>query len=844
MKKLIHKTDTKYFSALLTAILLIAVDSRGFAQGDSGIRNRQSQDTARQAEELFRQALLLSDGKDAKSARVQLLEAMNLWIKIREPGKAAMAAVQVGDRYRKAREYPDALNYYRWALDIKPLPGAVRANALNAVALIYAALYLHDLAERYFNDALAQALVIDDRSAQALALTGLAGLYHQQGALDKALLYIARAQRLSKKDQADSEPTLLYLKGRVGQEKGFIEDAKAAFEEALVIYRQKRNIEGQVKALCALSSLSLLASRNQAALEQAELARDLADGQAKLKLSDADELNLRELRWRAWLSSARAQRIMGQKERALKSYERALAHFRAIWWEFYVVTETSAVAFREAVQSAYREYVDLLMKQEQFKAAYDLVEEAKARTLLTFTGARRARPRSVDDKQAAALRNSTRSIALSRAQLRASGLSRKNKAKLQEEIEYAEFKMDEIRLMAEMEHSNERWVWSQPPRADHVQEQMSKAQMTLAEFSLGETRSFLWLFTRGEVLVEFLPPRKEIEEAVRPYLELLGAAPNPLYIERDLAKLRERSAAVFAKLFGGLSGRIDPGQRLIVVPDGLLYYLPFETLIHNGHYLVEDHQISYIPSAGILFQLQDSRSEVGEGDRMELLAFGDPIFSLEPKVSIPKKRKRSPANVVRSARDSPGFRLQPLPRTRDEVQNIAGLFPPDRTRLYLGKDSTEDALKRESLRRYRRLHFATHSLIDETSPSRSAVVLTQDRNPDEDGFLEVSEISELDLDCDLVVLSACQTGRGRLLSGEGIVGLSRAFLYAGARTVVVSYWNVSDISTGHLMESFYRHLTAGRDNASALRATKLQMLKNKETRHPYYWASFVIIGKP
>jgi len=199
----------------------------------------------------------------------------------------------------------------------------------------------------------------------------------------------------------------------------------------------------------------------------------------------------------------------------------------------------------------------------------------------------------------------------------------------------------------------------------------------------------------------------------------------------------------------------------------------------------------------------------------------------------------------RNRRASRGFQLTRLPRTRDEVEYIAGLFSPDRTRLYLGEDSTEDAVKRESLRRYRRLHFATHSLIDEKSPSRSAVVLTLDSDPGEDGFLEASEISELDLDCDLVVLSACQTGRGQLLSGEGVVGLTRAFLYAGARSVVVSLWSVSDISTGQLMKHFYRNLADNLGNAAALRLAKLEMSRSvTETRHPYYWAPFIAIGKP
>jgi CHAT domain-containing protein len=124
-------------------------------------------------------------------------------------------------------------------------------------------------------------------------------------------------------------------------------------------------------------------------------------------------------------------------------------------------------------------------------------------------------------------------------------------------------------------------------------------------------------------------------------------------------------------------------------------------------------------------------------------------------------------------------------------------------------------------------------------------VLTIDTDAEEDGYLEVSEIARLNLDSDLVVVSACQTGRGKLLSGEGIVGLSRAFLYAGARSVIVSLWNVSDISTGQLMKSFYQNLTGGMSNAAALRRAKLQLLgMGKDLRHPYYWSSFVMIGKP
>jgi len=229
--------------------------------------------------------------------------------------------------------------------------------------------------------------------------------------------------------------------------------------------------------------------------------------------------------------------------------------------------------------------------------------------------------------------------------------------------------------------------------------------------------------------------------------------------------------------------------------------------------------------------------------QMELLAIGDPVFEPTRMAAAGKRVTRAVSQRTRRlpASDIPHFST--LPRTHDEVEYIAGLFPADRRKVLLGRQSTEAAFKREPLKHYRRLHFATHSLIDEKTPARSAIVLTA--GDAEDGLLDVSEISQLDLDCDLVVVSACQTGRGQLLSGEGIVGLSRAFLQAGARTVVVSLWNVSDGATGQLMKDFYANLSAGLSNAAALRQAKLRMIaSDKALRHPYYWSSFIMVGKP
>lgn len=177
-------------------------------------------------------------------------------------------------------------------------------------------------------------------------------------------------------------------------------------------------------------------------------------------------------------------------------------------------------------------------------------------------------------------------------------------------------------------------------------------------------------------------------------------------------------------------------------------------------------------------------------------------------------------------------------------QEIARHYRPEQVALFLGQDAKEENVKNsQALATARRIHFATHGLISERQPQYSSLVLTLDGDTREDGLLQVYEIFNLKLQADLVVLSACQTGLGQQLKGEGIIGLTRAFMYAGAPSVVVSVWRVADASTAELMVGFYRHLDRGDDKAEALRRAKLELMKNPRYAHPYFWAPFVLIGE-
>ena len=192
-----------------------------------------------------------------------------------------------------------------------------------------------------------------------------------------------------------------------------------------------------------------------------------------------------------------------------------------------------------------------------------------------------------------------------------------------------------------------------------------------------------------------------------------------------------------------------------------------------------------------------------------------------------------------------GFDFTNLPNTREEVNAISELYPKAERQVYLGAQAREEALKAEQLNQYRYIHFATHGLINEKIPSRSGIVLSLIPDSKEDGFVQMREIMRLKLNADMVTLSACSSGLGKLVDGEGMIGLTRAFMYAGADSVVVSLWNVSDSATAELMSAFYRNLKNGLPKDEAMRQAKLKLLHGPQSvwKHPYFWAPFVLAGE-
>ncbi|HYU34120.1 MAG TPA: CHAT domain-containing protein [Thermoanaerobaculia bacterium] len=358
----------------------------------------------------------------------------------------------------------------------------------------------------------------------------------------------------------------------------------------------------------------------------------------------------------------------------------------------------------------------------------------------------------------------------------------------------------------------------------------------LLEYAVGAERS--WLFVvqsanvKGSGLSVFpialgATSLRDQVESFRLVLKNPGSEPVELQaLARRLYDLLVRPA----------EAQIAGAQRILFSPHGPLDTLPFAALVRGGHYLVEWKPIHSVLSATVYAELAKSRPPRRAHGEERLVAFGDPVYRpLTPDAAAdPEVRE-----AVRR-----GLTLRPLPSSGDEVKSIATLYP--QAEIYLGRDATEERAK--SIGREARLvHFACHGVLDEQFPLNSALVFTQPEKLAEgkdNGLLQAWEIFQsVRLDADLVTLSACDTGLGRETAGEGLVGLTRAFQYAGARSVLASLWGVADRSTAGFMKSFYGYLHSGMSKDEALRAAQIDHIREKAgPSHPFHWAAFQLTG--
>jgi CHAT domain-containing protein len=325
--------------------------------------------------------------------------------------------------------------------------------------------------------------------------------------------------------------------------------------------------------------------------------------------------------------------------------------------------------------------------------------------------------------------------------------------------------------------------------------------------------------------------RRQIEDWTRKYLDATRA-------KRDDVNSAQQLYSVLLSQLPQDATR----ERLIVVPDGILNLLPFDTL-HDltGALVVETRTISYAPASTVLSVLRNTK-RLHEPSQA-FLGIGDVPYQNQGRVSGKlDKPNAAKQRLFRGLSDTFGTPLNDLPQTREEVIEASKIVGGNGTVL-VGSGATEAAFKAEPLQDFKIIHLAAHGFADTRFPERSGLVLGVDPNSHDDGLLQVREIIRLRFNADLVTLSACNTGVGKLQGEEGVTNLVEAFLVSGARAVVSSLWSADDTYTSDLMERFYTHIAEGQDKAAALRQAKLDLLaKFGRQVPPYYWGAFVLSG--
>lgn len=769
----------------------------------------------------------------------------------------ANALQQTAACYLRRGELQKALELYLQVLDLWELLGdrAQVGEVLSNLGATEIHLGNPDKALEHYTRALQIHQAMKNAAWEAYALWDIGWIYHLRQEHEIALDYYTNAYEIS----AGNPPTralALQGMGRARLALGQAQEAVELLESALELYRSRssRNALGEINTLLELGRARRALAENDRA---AELFLEA------LALSRKRQTLINEAV--AQSAVAYLERDRGNLEAAAQAIEAALRIVESVRPK--LAGQRLRASFFASRREYYDFYVDLQMRLHErdpagghLAAALDASEKARARALLDLLAEGR-----IDVQQGIAPELKEKETEIARriswlqTQLiedlsnRSEGESRA--AHLEAELSRAEEDRERLEWRIRREHPRYASIAHPSPLSLEKIQKLLDEGTALLEYSVGKERSFLFVVTRSGLAGFPLPPAGELAgqvETIRQALQTSGRRQFGNYVEtaQELYDILIRPAEPL------LRGR----KRLIVAPDGPLALLSFETLLTAPPpagsrsygalpYLILDRSVMYVPSASVLGELENPRPVAPGAEPAKLfLGFGAPDYGAPAggQVNLAAAAPSAAAGPLeRIFREAGLPHPQPLPEARAELSSIAGLHPPDRVQLYLGPEATEENVKGNPyLKTARRIHFALHGFVNERQPELSGLVLSLDGDPREDGLLQVYEIFNLELGADLVVLSACETGLGRNVSGEGLVGVTRALLYAGASNVVVSLWQVADVSTSDLMIRFYRHLENGSEKAEALRLSKIEMIREGAFDHPYNWAPFILIGQP
>jgi CHAT domain-containing protein/TolA-binding protein len=807
---------------------------------------------------LANQAQSLTEEKgDYVKAALILNTLLNVGRQINSPLGIGNALIGLGDVYVAQGDYLRAADNYQQVMKL-----AESFNSKEAVAAVSVKLgNIH-----YHQGNFALAMEYYQRSAQAYEelgskveitypLLNIGNAHFAQGNYAQALEYYQRVLKIYEKFSAKAGTAYLLNKiGEVYAAQGKLTEAIEDYDRSLKLHEELGNRAMMAYALNNSGNVRYSQGnyREAAALSTraADIARESKDP---------------EILWQALTSKGKALLALNEADAARASFSEAIAVIEQLRHTV-VGNEQDQQLFFENKTAPYYAMVDLLVASNNWPEAFAYAERAKGRILLDVLKSGRENISKAttpeEQKQESKLNEAILSF---NSQLRRENLlpkpDRERLSMLESQLKNArlEYEAFQMRLYAAHPELKAQRGQAETLTLAEAAALLPDAKTALLEYVVTQERVYLFAIAKGETA------KDNRRDAV--VLKVYPLNIKPLELKERVNGLRQKIAdnalgfreparELYDLLIKPAQTQLTGKTILCFIPDGSLWELPFQALLSSENkYLLEDYALFYAPSLSVLREMKkrESRRAYAVSARQTTL---DGASAIQVSMNTPSASRTllafgNPAlseSAVTQARSmSRDQTFNPLPEAEREVKSLTQFYRPTESKILVGAEAREETVKAEA-EKYKVLHFATHGTLDDSNPMYSRLVLAS-ASTHEDGFLEAREIINLNLNAELVVLSACQTARGRVAAGEGLIGMAWAFFVAGTPTTVASQWKVDSASTTLLMTNFHQLLTsqesktAARANkAQALRGAALKLLSNPQYRHPFYWAGFVMIG--
>jgi CHAT domain-containing protein len=788
-------------------------------------------------------------------------QALSIFQKLKDDKSEASILGNLGVAYRSLSQYDKAIASYQKVLIIFQKVGDLNSEAkvLNNLGNVYLALSQYDKAIGFYQQALLAYQQAKDLNGEAKALANLSTAYLALSQYNKAIDSYQKALLIYQQvGDRNSEALALAGLGNAQTSQSKYDKAIGYYQQALPIFQQIKDRNGEASALGQLGIAYLSLYQFDKAIGYYQQALPIFH-QTKNRESEAASLFQLALAYRI-------QNIVSQDQRkltdALKKINAAIEIIESIRGE--LKNDALKTSYFTSVQGYYQLKTEILMQlhQQQPTQGYDAQaletsDQSRGRVLRELLIQSNANINTNIDpqllKQERTLNQTLDAKELKLIQLSSQSDKETQITQLKQEI--AALYTDRDTLKNTIRATNPAYAnlqYPKPTKLAELQQQLDRDTFML-QYSLGEKESYLWVISNKDLHTYILPKRSDIEKTAQSFRDAISINPSETKLDPiTTQELFTTSQALTQQILTPAAALLG-NKRLIIIPDGKLHQIPFAALTspNSKTYqpLITQQEITNLPSASTIGILRSTVAKKPRGTKT-IAILADPVFetnddrltgktilpTLNLNLDIPNQTIKSRSKRGQWAR---------IENTAIEAKGILSLVPQesDRTAAF-GFDANYNWITAPSLSQYRYIHLATHGFFDEEKPALSSLLLSSfnAQGQTQKSYLRLPELFNLNLPSEMIVLSACETGLGKDVPGEGLMGMTRGFMYAGALRVAVSLWKVDDAATAQLMQQLYQSLwRSKKSHAASLREAQLKLWN--EGTHPYYWSAFTLQGE-